>query len=444
MWKKLTCVSIAFVLFISLLTGCHPANEVAFNIGGYDITSSEYMYWLIQANQEARSKIDREIELLREKETEKQEAVSAAEAELSDAENAEISKEGEESAETTTSVISVDEAQKKVDKAEKEYNAAVKLTQAYYTDDEVNYIDRIIEKKKYSDWVKDRAVELVKNYAVIQHFLDEFDLELSAEDSQELESYIEYYWTGTAMKQLCEANGVSLNTFKKVFTINYSRSLVFEYFYHEGGPKEVKNDEIVKTINEKFMTAQTLSVSLYNEQGQRLADAEIESIRTAFGEYKTKYDNKEMSFDDIYVDRNGSSLLNADTEDSAEDKEPSAKDPYAVVYGPDGTSSENANYQQLLEMNVGESRIFETNESLMFVIKTDIKADPYYQTAEVTVDDAIIFLKSDEFTKQLEEDAKALSYKKFDFAVNRFKVKKIDYSDYDEIVRQAQAAQNAQ
>ena len=363
-------------------------------------------------------------------------------------ENAEISQEGEESADTTAEVLSVDEAQKKVDKAEKEYNAAVELTQAYYTDDdEVNYIDRVIEKKKYSEWVKDRAVELVKNYAAIQHFLDEFDLELSSEDSQELESYIEYYWTGTAMKQLCEANGVSFNTFKKVFTVNYSRSLVFEYYYHEGGPKAVKNDEVVKAIHENFMTAQTLRASLYNEQGQRLADEEIESIRTAFNNYKTKFDNKEMSFDDIYVNYNGSSLLNSDkssADDSKSDKEASAKDPYAVVYGPDGTSSENANYQQLLEMKIGESRIFETNDTLLFAIKTDIKSDPYYETAETTVDDAIIFLKSDEFTEHLKEESKTLSYKEFDFAVNRFKVKNIDYSDYDEVVAQAQSAQNSQ
>ncbi|MBQ7288800.1 MAG: hypothetical protein IJW78_03615 [Clostridia bacterium] len=61
MLKKLTAlIMVAAVCFG--LVGCHPKNEVALSVGGKDYTSAFYMCALLQADGEAKSKIDEAYE----------------------------------------------------------------------------------------------------------------------------------------------------------------------------------------------------------------------------------------------------------------------------------------------------------------------------------------------------------------------------------------------
>lgn len=58
LFKRMAAAVIALFVMAAAFAGCHPASEVAMTVGGYDVTSSMYMCFLIQADSEARNTVD--------------------------------------------------------------------------------------------------------------------------------------------------------------------------------------------------------------------------------------------------------------------------------------------------------------------------------------------------------------------------------------------------
>ena len=78
-------------------------------------------------------------------------------------------------------------------------------------------------------------------------------------------------------------------------------------------------------------------------------------------------------------------------------------------------------------MKVGEVKLIENSDKTGFTVyqKLDINADPYYLK---TLNDAIlVVLKQEEYDKMVEEESGKLTVTEHKFALNRLKVKNIEY-----------------
>lgn len=227
-FKKITALAAAAAVCLSLV-GCHPKNEVAVTVGDVEYTSAFYMCALLQADGEARDKI--------------QEAFT-----------------------------------------EKDANANTA---------NIDYFKEKVEGKSFEDWVKDRALEICRTYAYLETICDEKDVKISAEDLESAESYAESYWNYYGYSSYYGANGVSYNTFKEFFTYPRLEQTYFLSIYGKEGTDPVPESDVKTALSEKFALADCLTESLVDENGKALSDDAKAKIKTEMEGYKTRLDKGE-------------------------------------------------------------------------------------------------------------------------------------------------------
>ena len=338
------------------LVGCHPKNEVALTIGGIDYTSAFYMCALLQADGEAKGQIQ------------------------------EAYQEEDEDADVT----------------------------------DIDYYKEEIEGQKFEDWVKDRALEICRTYAYVETACDEEGVEISSEDLETAESYADNYWNAYGYSAYYGANGVSYDTFKEFFTYSSLMQTYFLSIYGKEGSDPVPEEDVKTALSEKFVLADSLTVSLRDDSGNDLSEEDAAEEKTKLEGYKTRLDNGE-DFKTIYEEENGEQT--ASTADSEEEQ---PQDTLAQVFGNEDTESYASDYyEDIAALKVGESKIIEDEENsqLLLVLKKDILEDPYYLNN--MYDYILNLLKYDAFEEEMQEKSLELEFDENKFATNRFKVKKI-------------------
>ncbi len=351
---------LAFVMASALalaLVGCHPKNEVALTIGGKEYTSAFYMCALLQADNEAKEKVNEQYK-------------------TADKDTADVA--------------------------------------------DLNYYKQKIDKKKYVDWVEDRAVQICRTFAYVETMCDEKDIKLSDEELESAESYAQNYWNNYGYAAYYSANGVSYETFKEYLTYSNLMQSYFLSIYGKDGTTPVSEEDVKKTLSEKFVLANTLSASLVDDSGNPLTDKNIEELKANFEGYKTRIEKGE-EFKKIYEEVNGKQ--NNTTTDSSEAQ---PQDTLAQVFGNKDTESyASENFDAINEMKLGEVKIIEdkVNNQLLFVVKKDIMADTYYLNN--MYDYIINLLKFDGFEKECQEKSLELEFDQNKFATDRFNVKKL-------------------
>lgn len=129
-FKSLLSVVLVFLLMLTF-TGCfHKQNEIAVEVGDVKFTSAMYSYVLLNADTEARTKVDEQL------------------------------------AEAGTDTA----------------------TQA------VDYYAQKIDDIDFVTWVENRAIEMLSEYAAYETFFKEAGLTLDDESKSNIESYAEYYF----------------------------------------------------------------------------------------------------------------------------------------------------------------------------------------------------------------------------------------------------------
>ncbi len=359
--KRLAAVLLAGIMILSV-SACHPKDETALTIGDVKITSALYMCALINADSEAKTKIDEA----------KEEATSS----------------------DTSSTSSTTE------------------TTDYYSEK--------IDDKDFTTWVKDRALEICIEYAAYETKAEENKLTLTEEQQSEFESSVDYYWSYYGYSTLYEPNGVSKDTFKRSIKSSYLASAYFLSIYGTDGTKAVAADEVKKAIEENFVIADVLTVSLSSK-----TDDEKATLTAKLEDYEKKL-KAGTAFEDIYNDYyeiEEDTSSSSDTSSTEETKTP--EDKYATVLGSEDTDYANDNYATVKEMAVNEVKLVKTDDALTLLVRKDLFGDEYW--VENLNTPALTLLKGDEFDADIDEFAKTLTVKKNNYAINRFKVKKIVY-----------------
>lgn len=361
--------NIAALLLVAVLafsfTACHPKNEVAVTIGEYEFTSGYYMCALVFADMSARSKVDEELA------------------------------------------------------KDKDYDANAK----------VDYIKQKVEKKDFSKWVKDTAIDNIKLVAAYKAACKDAKLELDAEKLSNAEYMAEYYWSSYGYSAIFGSNGVSLDTFKKYMVDSYYSDLYFQHVYGAKGEKAIADTDIVNTISSKYALANILDASFDDD----IKDDEKTAIKDKFAAYETALKNGSRTFEDIYKEYKEVKDEEEKTEDSdtkdTDSKELEPLDKYASLIGNEDTNYSYEKFADIAALKVGEIKLItlEDNAGLLLVVKQDVTADPYY--IENLDSEVRYILKGDEYEADMKKAAEKLDADINSYAVDRFKVKNIVYPE---------------
>lgn len=357
--KTLKRIFACVIVLIMALTvsACHKKDEIAVKAGDVEFTSAYYMCALINADSEAKTKVQEE---------------------LSDEESS----------------------------------------------TEIDYYSKKIDGKKYETWVKDQALENLKEIAAWKLLCKENKVELTEEEATNAQTYASYYWSSYGYSLYFEPNGVGEKTYTQYMKDSYYSEAYFNHIYGKDGEKEIAADDVKKEIYKSFIIADILDASFTSE----MTDTEKNTLKTKLDGYVTALESGKKTFEQVYNEYN--SVEESDEKTESED---GPKDPYAQVLGAQGTVYESEHYDTVKKMKTGEVKLIKLDNDAGYtlIVKQDIKADKYYlESLDSTTRHA---LKDEEFKATVDEFKKEIELDINNYAIKQFKVKNIkepDYSNY--------------
>ncbi len=292
---------------------------------------------------------------------------------------------------------------------------------------EVDYFSKKIGDKTFTDWVKDRAIEILKTVSYYKSACKNAKVEIDKDTKTASEYYASMIWQ--SYSNIFESNGVSQATFTKFFvdgapsqltdyalyytvgigTPNDYEELYFQHLYGKDGDKEISSKKVKKELYNNYLIADVLEVTFTEEQ----KDSERKEIKAQFEKYEKNLKNGKTTFEKVYKD------YNKITDDENLPKS-DAKDPYASIL-----DISSHNYTDIKKMKTNQVKLFYDEEEghLQLVVKKDIESDKYYLE---TLDNSLRHsLKDEEFQEDSKKEIEKLKVNVNDFAVDRFKVKNI-------------------
>ncbi|MDO4607659.1 MAG: hypothetical protein Q4B40_00520 [Clostridia bacterium] len=286
---------------------------------------------------------------------------------------------------------------------------------------DIDYYSQKIDKKDYVEWVKDTALDTIKELGAIKSLCKKAEIKLSDEIISTADSNAEYLWDSYGYSVIMEENGVSEATFKAYMQDTYLMDEYFNHIYGKGGEKEVAADKVAKQLVEDYVLVNTLDQSF-----EGLQDDEIKEKREQFTAFETALKNGTKTFEQVLTEHEGGEAHNHEHSEDAS----APQDAHATAL-----TETDANFETAKKMAVGEVKLITKDDDagITILVKKDISADPYYlENYDSTLRHSIV---GDEFEDDIEDYTKKLDVEVNDFAVDRFKVKKLIYPE------QQQAAQ---
>lgn len=349
---KKTLAAMLAVFTAMSLVGCHKKDEIAVTVGDVEFTSAYYMCALINADSQAKSKVNESL--------------------------------------------SEDESSEDID-----------------------YYSQKIDDKDYVTWVEDTAMDYLKEIAAYKILCKENKIEPNEEDISQAELYASYYWSTYGYSSYFEPNGVGEATYTRYMTDSYYASTYFEFLYCEGGEKEIAEDKVLEKMYDNFVIADVLQASFSSDD----TDETKATLKTTLEGYVTDLKNGKKTFEEVYKEYNN--VTDEEDTDSSDSDKDAPKDEYASLLGSEDTSYDSELYEDAKDMKTGEVKLITLDDDAGYAIlvKQDIKSDDYYKNnLDIT---ARHLIADDEFEADIAEYIKALETDVSNYAINRFKVKKI-------------------
>ena len=330
------------------------------------------------------------------------------------------------------------------------------------------YTSQKIDGKSYTDYVEELALAKCKRYIVLEKLCDEAKVALDEDEKKDWISTAQYYWA-YAYGSVLSLNGVSYNTYEKIFLNEALYNSYFDHLYLEGGEKEMSKADIQTNFDSHYSAVYLLTYDYSSEEKPDLdkIKKDMEKYKELFEDGKT-FDEVKAQFDkDTAKESNttsssttsstasnssntssttsntssttstdsssNSSTTDTSSTTSSEEKEEEKKpvdEDIVILTDNDKTSSGVAQtftkYSDVAKLKDGEVAIIadSDNKKVYVVVKKDINADEYYLNK---ISDEVVYMVNGEgYDKLLEEAASKLDCKVSSFAIGQFKVSKIE------------------
>ncbi len=291
------------------------------------------------------------------------------------------------------------------------------------SEDNSSFLKGKIGDTLYTDWVKNRTLEMLKEFVATKRLCEENAVN-TAETLETIKQNAALLWS-QGYSLYYENNGVSEDTFKSFNAYNSYRSLYFNHLYGEGGKEAISAEDIEKHLNEKYAYINSLSISLTD-----LDEEEITEYKEMFNGYADRL-NKGENFEKIYAEASGSA---SDEDKKEEEKAESAfSHSYAEIWSDEGTEYESEYYSLSKSVNENEAKVLEhtdsdNNKVLVLILKGKI-FDDKNTNLETMKTAARYDIKGEAFDKLITDKAAALNVIEHKNITKQFKVEKIYFPE---------------
>ncbi len=285
------------------------------------------------------------------------------------------------------------------------------------------------------DYTNQYAIDMCRQYVVVEHLFNELGLEVSAEDEALIKAQVRNTWNDS--KESLESIGISESTLRKVITSRIKEDLVFEAYYEVGGIKGTTEETIKDHLSDdyariKFMTfnfaesiEDAIDEAVKNEQlalAQSYLDranagedmnALIEEYNAYLESLKEEETTDEETADNETADETADETVEAETEDEE-------ADPYLneTLLHVDGTyPSEKFVGYVFNNCKVGEYSLIQDDINFYLVQRLDIlERNDIYENYR---DSLIAEIYDSDYTKLINE-----TLAKYDIDINEKSVKR--------------------
>lgn len=194
------------------------------------------------------------------------------------------------------------------------------------TAESVSVLDITIEDKPAREWINDKAVQSMREYAAVEKKFDELGLTFENKEEDRLNIVVDQMWE--YFGEYYEELGVSRQSYYDVGLNSEKRTAIFNHYYGEGGEKAVPEDEITSYLTENNARVKFISMPLKDGEGNLLKSDGKAELKTMVEGYIEKIKSGEASFEDIQKEYNKyySDLVKAATE-TAEENTDTAEQP---------------------------------------------------------------------------------------------------------------------
>lgn len=254
-------------------------------------------------------------------------------------------------------------------------------------------LDETVNGQSMSDYMSDYAVDMCKQYVVIQKLFEELGLELTETELANIETSVANTWE--SYSETYEAAGISEDTVRKVAEITMMEEDVFNAYYEVGGLNGTTEDDIKDYLEDNYARIKYITFE-FSESADDAIDedykAEMLEIANSYlerAEAGESMDDLIAEYDEILAaaeaeEEEDSEDETEDTEEEVEEVEVEEEvDEYANEYiiSIEGTSpSEKFVNYVFTVCNVGEYTVIQDDTCFYLVERLDIlECDDLYE-----------------------------------------------------------------
>lgn len=171
----------------------------------------------------------------------------------------------------------------------------------YREDYSKSVFDQQIEGKSAEEWIRDQALNSVKNQLMINDLMKEYKLTVSADDALLATRQSDSYWSDSRVQQLLQGYGITKEDVKDGrFDFEVKNTTVFEHLYSTGD-KAVSDEELERYLKEHYTAFRYVLRSTYANY-ESLPKDELAALRKQFEGYAAAIKQGTMSIEDAALD----------------------------------------------------------------------------------------------------------------------------------------------
>jgi len=314
---------------------------------------------------------------------------------------------------------------------------AVSEASGHMTEGDTDVLAITIEDKPARDWINDKTVKDMREYAAVEKKFDELGLSLEDSELKALSNNIDQWWddyVGTYYEEI----GVSKQSYYDAVLNSQKRIELFDYYYSEGGELAVSDDEIKNYLLENNARIKFIKMPLKDGEGNLLKSegkAEIKKMAEDYIE-RAKGGESFEAIEDEYNEYYASlaAAASEETADSEADNGSSEEEPeteteetervsYGTIISKDSTIPSEKSAEEAWKLNVGDYALVEEDEVYYVIYRMDLFADETY--LEGQKNSVVHALKDEEFDGTVSGWTDAQSVELNDAAFDRYKLEKL-------------------
>ncbi len=315
---------------------------------------------------------------------------------------------------------------------------AVSEASQYLGDGETDVLAITIEDKPSKDWINDEAVEDMREYAAVEKKFTELGITFENNEEKAASNTVDQWWEYVG--EYFEGIGVSKQSYYDIVLNSQKRAAIFDYYYSDGGEKEVSEDEIKNYLLENNSRIKFIRMELKDGEGnllksegkdelKKMAEGYIERAKNGES-FEAIEDEYNEYYENLIAEANG---ISSETEDGAAEEEDvsdtETEEPERISYGTVVSKDSAIPSEKVAEtvfdgsLNVGDYTIVEENEVWYIVYRMDLFEDSSY--LEGQMDYARRALKGEEFDASVAGWIEGQDVTVNEAAIKRYKLEKL-------------------